>query len=295
MSRTSPLRASPFWLLLLFFSVWATTALVLLVGSTEALNLRAPLRRRSFRRTPTTFYRRLDAQEEAARRRQGAIEPLIGDIVGTPGTTKTSSAAKNRQPPNSDFSSSGTVIDDGSAASSSYWWSSSPSSRPRKVPNNRVVVRNRVTDAHQFRQKVLDENVPLKQIQVDLPVTNSTSVSELLNHQVVQLLAQRFRQDSKPGARNDPYTLALCMEGGGMRGAVSAGMAAAIASLGLTDCFDKVYGSSAGSVIGAYMVRYATQKHDAVSGSDLILLPVASLHGCIQLRMNIASHFLSHN
>jgi patatin-like phospholipase/acyl hydrolase len=43
--------------------------------------------------------------------------------------------------------------------------------------------------------------------------------------------------------------------GGGMRGAVSAGMAAAIAGLGLTDAFDVIYGSSAGSVIGAYMVR----------------------------------------
>jgi hypothetical protein len=33
-------------------------------------------------------------------------------------------------------------------------------------------------------------------------------------------------------------------------------MAAAIAGLGLTDAFDVIYGSSAGSVIGAYMVRY---------------------------------------
>jgi hypothetical protein len=39
-----------------------------------------------------------------------------------------------------------------------------------------------------------------------------------------------------------------------MRGAVSAGMASAIASLGLCDSFDAIYGSSAGSVIGGYMV-----------------------------------------
>lgn len=39
-----------------------------------------------------------------------------------------------------------------------------------------------------------------------------------------------------------------------MRGAVSAGMASAIACLGLCDTFDAVYGSSAGSVIGAYMI-----------------------------------------
>jgi len=129
---------------------------------------------------------------------------------------------------------------------------SSPSS-------SRLMVKqiSKVTDAHQLRQKVLDDNIPLKQIAVDLAVTtNNTSAGELLlqHHQVVQLLADRFQENSQPGARNDPYTLALCMEGGGMRGAVSAGMAAAIAALGLTDCFDKVYGSSAGSVIGAYMV-----------------------------------------
>mmetsp|Transcript_12235 Transcript_12235/g.22940 ORF Transcript_12235/g.22940 Transcript_12235/m.22940 type:complete len:507 (+) Transcript_12235:1-1521(+) len=39
-----------------------------------------------------------------------------------------------------------------------------------------------------------------------------------------------------------------------MRGAVSAGMASAIAVLGLSDVFDCIYGSSAGSVVGAYMV-----------------------------------------
>lgn len=48
--------------------------------------------------------------------------------------------------------------------------------------------------------------------------------------------------------------LALAIEGGGMRGAVSAGMASAIAVLGLSNVFDSIYGSSAGSVIGAYMV-----------------------------------------
>lgn len=120
-----------------------------------------------------------------------------------------------------------------------------------------------VTNVHELRHAVLDQNMPLKQIQVELPVhnnnTNSTNTN-LQNHAVIQLLAARFRHanHSFPGDRgpNDPYQLALCLEGGGMRGAVSAGMAAAIASLGLTNCFDSIYGSSAGSVIGAYMVRY---------------------------------------
>lgn len=39
-----------------------------------------------------------------------------------------------------------------------------------------------------------------------------------------------------------------------MRGAVSAGMAAAIKYVGLEDAFDVVYGSSAGAIVGAYFV-----------------------------------------
>lgn len=39
-----------------------------------------------------------------------------------------------------------------------------------------------------------------------------------------------------------------------MRGCVSAGMIAAIYNLGLMDTFDAVYGSSAGSLVGAYAI-----------------------------------------
>lgn len=39
-----------------------------------------------------------------------------------------------------------------------------------------------------------------------------------------------------------------------MRGCVSAGMIAAVCTLGLMDTFDAVYGSSAGSLIGAYAI-----------------------------------------
>uniref|UniRef100_A0A6V0BQM7 PNPLA domain-containing protein n=1 Tax=Pseudo-nitzschia australis TaxID=44445 RepID=A0A6V0BQM7_9STRA len=48
--------------------------------------------------------------------------------------------------------------------------------------------------------------------------------------------------------------IALVIEGGGMRGCVTAGMVCAIDYLGLRDCVDVVYGSSAGSIIGAYFV-----------------------------------------
>ncbi|CBJ30949.1 conserved unknown protein [Ectocarpus siliculosus] len=46
----------------------------------------------------------------------------------------------------------------------------------------------------------------------------------------------------------------LAIEGGGMRGCVSAGMIAAVSTLGLMDTFDAVYGSSAGSLVGAYAI-----------------------------------------
>ncbi|GMI57595.1 hypothetical protein TeGR_g49 [Tetraparma gracilis] len=48
--------------------------------------------------------------------------------------------------------------------------------------------------------------------------------------------------------------LSLAVEGGGMRGCVSAGMAAALSYLGYRPCFDSVHGSSAGALIGAYFV-----------------------------------------
>jgi len=112
-----------------------------------------------------------------------------------------------------------------------------------------------VSSAEELRSYVLDRELQLKEIQLRVKPQNFTHEA-LFDHDVVQLILQRYHQGSKPGRRpaNDTRTLALAMEGGGMRGAVSAGMAAALACLGLTDTFDKIYGSSAGSVIGAYIV-----------------------------------------
>ena len=64
-------------------------------------------------------------------------------------------------------------------------------------------------------------------------------------HAVGELLRRRAG-----GARDDGARLALAIEGGGMRGAVSAGMAIAIDELGLTEAFDAVYGASAGALNG---------------------------------------------
>jgi predicted patatin/cPLA2 family phospholipase len=68
-------------------------------------------------------------------------------------------------------------------------------------------------------------------------------------HPVVELLRERAA-----GGRRDPHRVALVLEGGGMRGVVSAGMAAAVERLGLTGCFDLVVGSSAGALNAAALL-----------------------------------------
>jgi predicted patatin/cPLA2 family phospholipase len=65
-------------------------------------------------------------------------------------------------------------------------------------------------------------------------------------HEVLRILATRTRDDG--------FRVALAIEGGGMRGAISGGMALALHELGLVPAFDAVYGSSAGAISGAWLV-----------------------------------------
>ena len=74
--------------------------------------------------------------------------------------------------------------------------------------------------------------------------------AEQAPHPVVQVLLDRARSGSKPGARTDPHRVALVIEGGAMRGVVSGGMVTGLEALGLRDAFDAVYGSSAGAFGG---------------------------------------------
>ena len=73
-------------------------------------------------------------------------------------------------------------------------------------------------------------------------------------HEVLRVIDERVRSGSKPGQRSDAYRLALSIEGGGMRGTVSAGMAIALFELGVVSAFDAVYGSSAGAITGAWLL-----------------------------------------
>jgi predicted patatin/cPLA2 family phospholipase len=71
---------------------------------------------------------------------------------------------------------------------------------------------------------------------------------------VEDLLARRKAEGSKPGNRRDDAKLALVIEGGGMRGIVSAGMVTALQQLGLTSAIDVIVGTSAGALAGAFLL-----------------------------------------
>ncbi|MFD7733299.1 patatin family protein [Kitasatospora phosalacinea] len=73
-------------------------------------------------------------------------------------------------------------------------------------------------------------------------------------HGVLAALAERRRTASRPGARTDGRRIALAVEGGGMRGIISGGMALSLHEAGLTGAFDAVYGASAGALTGAWLL-----------------------------------------
>jgi predicted acylesterase/phospholipase RssA len=73
-------------------------------------------------------------------------------------------------------------------------------------------------------------------------------------HEVLRLIDERIRSGSTPGQRDDPHRIVLSIEGGGMRGTVSAGMALTLYELGLVPALDAVYGSSAGAITGAWLL-----------------------------------------
>lgn len=73
-------------------------------------------------------------------------------------------------------------------------------------------------------------------------------------HPVAEVLRERAESGSLPGERRDGNRVALVIEGGGMRGVVSAAMTAALERLGFTNSFDLVLGSSAGAINGAALI-----------------------------------------
>ncbi|HEY7260236.1 MAG TPA: patatin-like phospholipase family protein [Trebonia sp.] len=71
---------------------------------------------------------------------------------------------------------------------------------------------------------------------------------------VMRVLRERQRAGTAPGRHTDGLRVVLAIEGGGMRGTVTAGMALAVNELGLVPAFDAVYGASAGAISGAWLL-----------------------------------------
>jgi predicted patatin/cPLA2 family phospholipase len=67
---------------------------------------------------------------------------------------------------------------------------------------------------------------------------------------VLKVVLERLRAGSSPRCRQDDHTVCLVVEGGGMRGAVSAGMCVLLEAAGAVPAFDRIYGVSAGALNG---------------------------------------------
>ena len=76
-----------------------------------------------------------------------------------------------------------------------------------------------------------------------------------MTHPVVAALRDRLSEAVvRPQAETMGARIALVVEGGGMRGAVSGGMALGLDELGLAQAFDAAYGSSAGTLNAMWLV-----------------------------------------
>jgi predicted patatin/cPLA2 family phospholipase len=72
--------------------------------------------------------------------------------------------------------------------------------------------------------------------------------------EVIKLLNNRRLSGYRRGTSEDGHKIALVIEGGAMAGLISAASALELQQLGYTNCFDEVYGTSAGAVNAAYFV-----------------------------------------
>lgn len=85
----------------------------------------------------------------------------------------------------------------------------------------------------------------------------------------VEVMLDRLEARSVPGSRSDPWRVALAVEGGGMRGVVSAGMLLALEQLGLRSTIDLVVGTSAGALASAFFVDGRTVEGSVLFYTDL--------------------------
>jgi predicted patatin/cPLA2 family phospholipase len=75
-----------------------------------------------------------------------------------------------------------------------------------------------------------------------------------VDHPVLEVLRRRREKEDTPGDRSDDLKIGLAVEGGGIRGVVSAAMLSALEDLGLTTAFDAIYAASSGAINSAYFL-----------------------------------------
>ena len=92
-----------------------------------------------------------------------------------------------------------------------------------------------------------------------LPGSNSGAVIDLINR----------RSSAGTRSYDDGRRLALVVEGGGMRGVLSAGCELALEKLGCRDVFDEVYGTSSGAVNAAYFLAGQTELGISIYFDDI--------------------------
>ena len=83
------------------------------------------------------------------------------------------------------------------------------------------------------------------------------------NQKVIERIISR---KNKP---EDKYKVGLIIEGGGMRGVFGGGAMIGLESLGLTNCFDHIYGTSSGSCSGAYFLSGQAKDGASIYWEDL--------------------------
>jgi predicted patatin/cPLA2 family phospholipase len=86
----------------------------------------------------------------------------------------------------------------------------------------------------------------------DTPVLTAPRDPSETADPVLRVLLERAAAGSSPGQRQDPHVVCLAIEGGGMRGSVSAGMCVLLEAVGLIPAFDRIYGCSAGALNGSF-------------------------------------------
>lgn len=85
---------------------------------------------------------------------------------------------------------------------------------------------------------------------------------------MIDILRARVARGSR-APHDDGARVVLAIEGGAMRGVVSAGMVSALEHLGMTDAFDAVYGSSAGAINGAYFLAGQARLGTTIYAEDI--------------------------